>query len=57
VRRLPAVTLGAIGLAAGAGLALLHDIHGAALLIGALIGLALLRIRRRPGGSTTGEAG
>ena len=43
VRRLPVMTLGAIGLAAGAGLALLHDIHGAALLTGAAIGLALIR--------------
>lgn len=41
VRRLPAMIPGALGLAAGAGLALLHDIHGAALLIGALIGLVL----------------
>lgn len=45
-RRLPAMIPGVIGLAAGAGLALLHDIHGAALLIGAAIGLVLIRIGR-----------
>ena len=43
VRRVPAMMLGTIGLAAGAGLALLQDIHGAALLIGAAIGLVLIR--------------
>lgn len=42
-RRLPAMILGVIGLAAGAWLALLHDIHGAALLIGAAIRLVLIR--------------
>jgi hypothetical protein len=47
----------AIGLAAGTALAVLRDIHGAALLIGAVIGLVLLRMRRRPGGSTTEAAG
>ena len=41
--RVPGRILAAIGLAAGVGLALLHDIHGAALLVGAAIGLVLLR--------------
>jgi hypothetical protein len=52
VRPAPAMIFGAIGLGAGAGLALLHDIHGAALLIGAAIGLVLIRsdhgLRPRP---------